>query len=185
MTAYAERIPKYRFDNGDRIDFAGRTYRIVTHPIKSGYKIKASLDETRLEIHIASSGKSGENTAESYAHQAAEAVETLLMTLAKSWISERAAHFASQMSLYPKAVKISRARTRYGSCSSKGSLNFCWRILLAPNEVADYIIVHELAHLAQLNHSKAFYAIVEQAMPDYKNAQSWLKRNAALLEWPV
>ena len=116
---------------------------------------------------------------------AAEAVEAAVMAYSHVWLTERVRYYSARMKLMPGSVKVGRAKSRYGSCSSKGSLNFCWRLLLAPVFVADYIVVHELAHLAHMNHSKAFYDIVAKEMPDYPQAQSWLKNNSPLLEWPT
>jgi len=185
MTAFAERVPKYRFSEGEIITVAELPFRVVTAEVKPGHKLKAAVDEKRLEIHIYSGPKLSETPSESYERQAAAAVEAALMAFSMTWFAKRVQFFGQRMSLQPSAVKVSRAKTRYGSCSSRGSLNFCWRILLAPKFIADYIIVHELAHLVHLNHSKAFYAVVEGELPDYRNAQSWLRNNAALLEWPV
>lgn len=185
VTSYVERIPRYQFSEGELITFAELPFRVVKSAVKPGCKLKAAVDEKRLEIHIFSGSKLNETPSSTYELQAAEAVEEALITYSKTWFTKRVQHYGQRMSLQPNAVKISRAKTRYGSCSSRGSLNFCWRILLAPQFIADYIVVHELAHLAHLNHSKAFYSVVESVMPDYRNAQSWLKKNAALLEWPV
>ena len=74
-------------------------------------------------------------------------------------------------------IAIREQKTRWGSCSSKGTLNFNWRLILAPEEVLDYVVVHELAHRREMNHSKAFYAIVESVLPDYRQARRWLREH--------
>lgn len=185
LSVYEGQMPTYKFCEGDIITFAAQPLKIVVDPLKAGCEVKAVVDEDLKEIRLMSGTKPVNAPAVEYEKQAALAVQEALMTCAKRWFTERAAHFGQQMSLSPKLVKISRAKTRYGSCSSRGNINFCWRILLAPAFVADYIVVHELAHLAHLNHSKAFYALVEKTLPAYKEAQAWLKTNGALLEWPV
>jgi len=91
-------------------------------------------------------------------------------------LPERIANYANLMGLAPAQVKISGAKTRWGSCSSKGNLNFSWRLMLADDDVIDYVVVHELAHLREMNHSPRFWAIVAQAMPDYKLRQKRLKK---------
>ena len=79
---------------------------------------------------------------------------------------------------------IREQKTRWGSCSSKGNLNFNWRLILAPEEVLDYVVVHELAHRREMNHSKAFYAIVESVLPDYKQPKKWLRDKGQTL-WDI
>lgn len=76
-----------------------------------------------------------------------------------------------------KNVRLSNARTRYGSCNNKGNLNLAWRLIFCPEFVVDYVIVHELTHLNHLDHSRFFWNAVEQKMPDYKTAKKWLKEN--------
>jgi predicted metal-dependent hydrolase len=78
-------------------------------------------------------------------------------------------------------IRITSARTRWGSCSAKGTLSFTWRLVLAPMEVVDYVVVHELAHLQVKNHSKTFWAAVAALMPDYKRRMAWLKANGKFL----
>jgi predicted metal-dependent hydrolase len=92
--------------------------------------------------------------------------------------SQHAAELARKMGLSFARIRISSARTRWGSCSSRGTLSFTWRLVLAPIEIVDYVVVHELAHLREPNHSPRFWAIVEKFMPDYKRRRDWLKKNA-------
>lgn len=88
---------------------------------------------------------------------------------------------AKTMGLAYKSLKINNAKTRWGSCGSSGNLNFTWRLIMAPKKVVDYVIVHELAHLKQMNHSPKFWNEVKLIIPDYKNDELWLKRNGHLL----
>ena len=67
------------------------------------------------------------------------------------------------------------------SCSTAGNLNFNWRLVLAPREVLDYVVIHELAHRREMNHSAAFWRIVEVEMPDYRKYRDWLKKNGSFL----
>jgi len=95
--------------------------------------------------------------------------------LAKSHISNRVAFYATQMDVTPAAVKINSAMKRWGSCSSKKSLNFSWRLIMADNRVVDYVVVHELAHLVEMNHSAKFWAVVAGVLPDYMERRAQLK----------
>lgn len=84
-------------------------------------------------------------------------------------------HFSRQMGLRPKRLSITSARTRFGSCSSKGSLCFSWRLMAYPMAAIEYVVVHELAHLTHLNHSPAFYQLLAHYLPDYKARAQLLK----------
>ncbi len=111
------------------------------------------------------------------AHQAAAAglFEAWYRQQAQALLPERVALYAKQHGYQPAHVGITGARTRWGSCSSRGSLNFSWRLVLAPVEAVDYVVVHELAHLKHRNHSKDFWAEVERMYPEYKKWREVLK----------
>ena len=85
-------------------------------------------------------------------------------------------HFAKVVGVTYGHITIRNQRTRWGSCSSKGNLNFNCLLMLAPQEVIDYVVVHELCHRKEMNHSKAFWAEVERVLPEYKKAVEWLKK---------
>ena len=92
-------------------------------------------------------------------------------------IINRVTCFAQNNGFDYSHVRITRAKTRWGSCSSKGSLNFTWRLVMAPIEVIDYVVVHELVHLRIRNHSKDYWQAVSKVMPDYQIRLGWLKEN--------
>ena len=96
-------------------------------------------------------------------------------------IPERVAFFADQMGITYGRISIRKQKTRWGSCSSKGNLNFNCLLLLTPPEVLDYVVVHELCHRIEMNHSKAFWKEVENVLPDYRIAKDWLKKEGAMV----
>jgi len=96
---------------------------------------------------------------------------------AKKVLSERFHYFVDLMSVTPAKLTLRDAKTRWGSCSNKGNIMLNWRLILTPPEVMDYVIVHELCHLKEMNHSKAFWALVEEIIPDYKIRRKWLKEH--------
>ena len=100
---------------------------------------------------------------------------------ARAVISERVKLYAARHGFKYRKIRVTSARTRWGSCSSMGNLNFTWRLVMAPPEVIDYVVVHELAHLRVNNHSKEFWKQVERIMPDYKQRLKWLKENGQKL----
>jgi len=89
--------------------------------------------------------------------------------------------FSAKMRVQYQSLRISSARTRWGSCSTLGTISLNWRLLLAPPEILEYVAVHELAHLRQRNHSKAFWAEVAAFHPQYAASRRWLKENGASL----
>ena len=95
---------------------------------------------------------------------------------AKQWIVERVKHLAELHQLHYEKVKITSARTRWGSCSPKNTLSFSWRLMLTPPEVIEYVIIHELAHTVHHNHSKRFWKLVENLLPDYKARRKLLRQ---------
>lgn len=103
------------------------------------------------------------------------------ISIARDIFTAKTAYYASIMHVSYGRISIREQKTRWGSCSSAGNLNYNWRLIFAPEEVLDYIVVHELAHRREMNHSKAFYAIVESVLPDYKKSQRWLRDNGHLL----
>jgi predicted metal-dependent hydrolase len=90
-------------------------------------------------------------------------------------ISERVKVYSHQYNIKHSEIKLSNASGRWGSCSPNGNLNFNWRLIMAPMEVIDYVIVHELAHIEIKNHSKRFWIKVESIIPSYKICRRWLK----------
>ena len=100
---------------------------------------------------------------------------------AKAVLTEKAYSFAERMDVYPAAIKINGAKTRWGSCSTQKSINFSWRLMMAGDPVIDYVAVHELAHLKEMNHSPRFWAVVERVLPDYNERRKELKALQARL----
>ncbi len=96
---------------------------------------------------------------------------------AKAEIPERVEFYAEKIGVTYNRITIRCQRTRWGSCSSKGNLNFNCLLILLPDEIIDSVIVHELCHRKQMNHSAKFYAEIEKVFPDYKSCHAWLNQN--------
>jgi predicted metal-dependent hydrolase len=93
-------------------------------------------------------------------------------------INERVTVYSELMQLFPKKVAVKDQRRRWGSCSARtGALNLNWRIVMAPPQVVDYVVVHELSHIKHPNHSPAFWSLVAQFVPDYKARRKWLRQH--------
>ena len=102
-------------------------------------------------------------------------------THALTVFTERVNHYATLHGLTPKQVKVNSARTRWGSCSADGTINFTWRLVMAPLDVIDYVVLHELAHIKIKNHSPRFWKLVESLCPDFKRHRKWLREHGEKL----
>ncbi len=99
----------------------------------------------------------------------------------KRVIEIRISYFSKIMGLNPGKITVREQKTRWGSCSSKGNLNFNWKLIMAPLEVLDYVVIHELCHMKEMNHSDRFWALVKELCPKYKQYRKWLKDNGSNL----
>ncbi|HNX17085.1 MAG TPA: SprT family zinc-dependent metalloprotease [Methanoregula sp.] len=158
--------PKRHFLNGELFPFLGKDYPLcILSGSDAGITLgdKLYIGETRLpEIR--------DLLKVWYAGKACEIMPV------------RVAGYAAILNYRPKKIRISDTRRRWASCSTSGTLSFCWRLVLAPPEVIDYVIVHELVHMRQPDHSNLFWEKVQQAMPDYKKRRDWLRENERMLE---
>ena len=111
-----------------------------------------------------------------------EAAQSWMRAESRQMIEKMVVEQARRMGARPKAISIRDQRTRWGSCSSRGGLSFNWRLVMTPPWVMEYVVVHELAHLFQPNHSKDFWMEVGRYFPDYKAARTWLRKNGPVLK---
>lgn len=108
-----------------------------------------------------------------------DTVKRWLATEARREVTQRAEVKAAQLGQQINRVRISDPRTRWGSCSSSGTLSFSWRLVMAPEAVLDYVVAHEVAHLEELNHSPAFKAVLATLTANAQEASAWLARNGS------
>ena len=106
-------------------------------------------------------------------------LQAFLKNLARDRLSFASEHYAAELGRPFGKMSLRDTRSRWGSCSSEGNLMYSWRLILAPPEVLDYVAAHEVSHLAEMNHSTAFWAEVERLMPDYKAHRKWLRDHGA------
>jgi predicted metal-dependent hydrolase len=157
--------PPRQYVPGERFLYLGVPYPLV---IVKEQKKNLLLDE---QFKLAESAQS----------QAALAFEDWYRDRARQILNERVSFYAHQHDLQYQGIRITSARTRWGSCSASGALNFSWRLILAPLEVVDYVVIHELVHTVFHNHSRQFWRKVEMIMPNYKEHRKWLRKNGQQL----
>jgi len=108
-------------------------------------------------------------------------VRALLVTEARAALCAAVDRYTAQLGRRHGRLTLRDPRSRWGSCSSRGDLMFSWRLIMAPPEVLNYVAAHEVAHLAEMNHSPAFWATVERLLPGYGAPRAWLRANGAAL----
>lgn len=106
-----------------------------------------------------------------------EAEQRLYRDKAREIFEQKVSYYAQMMGVSYGRIAIRDQKTRWGSSSGEGNLNFNWRLIFAPAGVLDYVVVHELAHRKEMNHSPRFWRVVEDTMPEYRKYQKWLKEN--------
>jgi predicted metal-dependent hydrolase len=158
--------PKKSYINGETFLYLGKEYplTIISHPRPS-----LTFSGGRFRLGMSALPKGMQVFLRWYKAQA------------RVVISERVAFHGKKHKFSWEKIRISSARTRWGSCSSKGTLSFTWRLAMAPLEVIDYVVVHELVHTQVRDHSPKFWRRLAEIMPEYERCVSWLKKNGRLL----
>ncbi len=162
--AYAPR----QFIEGEKFPFLGEFYSLQL--VKN--------DQPRLDLN-------GDfQLAQSGLGQAEQIFEQWYQGQARKVFKDRVEFYSSEYGFDYSKLRLSSARTRWGSCSSKGTLSLTWKLVMAPLKIVDYVVVHELSHLREHNHSSKFWAQVGAILPDYKTRRKWLKENGRSFHWP-
>jgi predicted metal-dependent hydrolase len=168
--------PTPTYQTGDTFYYLGVPLTLTIRP--SGRKrptVKSSGDQMIITLHHDIDKSKGKT-------QIKKALQDFFKEKATGIIHDRLQHWNEHYQLHYSKVTFRNQKTRWGSCSAKGNLNFNWRLAMAPIQVIDYVVVHELCHLQHLNHSKKFWALVEQTQPTHKQWRKWLRQKAYLLQ---
>ncbi len=159
------------FVSGETFSYLGRNYRLK---ILSGDAPSLKLIGGYLEVSILGSSKTQE-----------EEIRSLLVDWyrihARERLEEKTRRYARILQVEPNCVSVKDYKSRWGSCSTTGDIYYNWRIVMAPHRIVDYVVVHELCHLLEHNHSPAYWRHVERIIPDFQECREWLKRNSKRL----
>jgi predicted metal-dependent hydrolase len=156
-----------RFVPGEEYLFLGQSYSLVAvENLPKAVVLDQSLMISRVVLG-----------------NARDHIENWYKAKALDYITQKVQYYAQITGLKHESIKVNSATTRWGSCGRKNTLNFTWRLVMAPPRVVDYVIIHELVHLKQKNHSHKFWEEVAKIIPDYKQDERWLKQNGHLLAW--
>ena len=168
-----ERMDYLSYQAGSNLLYEGKLYPLMIHYDKSNKQSVVKFTGTSFELFV--------NNEDAM----------FIRSLMRAWyrenarlkFQERVTYYNTFLKLTYGTIRIKEQKGCYGSCSAKGNLNFNWKCILAPSEILDYVVVHELCHLRYFNHSKQFWDLVSRLMPDYKEKIKWIKKNGRLLEY--
>jgi predicted metal-dependent hydrolase len=163
---YREEVPERDFEEGAVFPYLGEDCEVVVERRPSSSVVNGYF---RLaEYHV-------ENTS------LKRALETLYRRKARERFEKRADYFAEKMGVEYEQIEVRNQRTKWGSCSTNGTLGLNWRLMIAPPEIVDYIVIHELAHLREPNHTDSFWSLVAEHDPKYEERARWLEENSTRL----
>jgi predicted metal-dependent hydrolase len=162
----SELLIKREFLNGETLSILGVTYDLLVKETKlKNPKVAFNEHDITFLLPVGFNGSK------------AELLEKHLRKAAKDIFVARVVHFAKLYNLNFTNIAIKEQRSKWGSCSSKGNLNFNWKLIFTPKDILDYVVIHEICHLQEMNHSERFWKLVQQQCIDYKAKRKWLKTN--------
>ncbi len=170
----AEAPPERRWVSGETVSLQGKelTLEIVPHRATG----RAGRRGDKLVVKVDQAAPPGD-----VPHIVRDEVLRFLSKQAAAEVERRLPKLADRIGVRPGRITIKDTKSRHGSCSADGSISIAYRVVMAPPEVMDYVIIHELCHIRHPNHSRAFWALVAEMMPGYERHKQWLKDNGELL----
>jgi predicted metal-dependent hydrolase len=156
--------------SGEGFTYLGRNYRLK---VENGKPKSVILKNARLVVTLPDGSKSPEKVK--------NALVQWYRTHAEEKLGEKVNRYAKIVGVTPSSLGIKTFKSRWGSCSHAGHVLFNWKIIIAPHRIVDYVVVHELCHLIEHNHSPRFWKCVERVFPDYRECKGWLKENGRTL----
>ena len=162
------RKPTYKqkeYVSGETFPYLGRNYRLK---VVQGNEQSVKMNGGYLVVTILNCEANKPNTVKCL-------IKDWYQEQAEQRLKEKTKRFSKIVGVYPKSVSVKSYKSRWGSCSSNGELTYNWRIILAPHQIVDYVVVHELCHLLEHNHSPRYWQHVEYHLPNWKDCREWLR----------
>lgn len=177
----AEKFPDKKIKAYENFPFKGKERKLKV-VITLHKKTFVSITDEHLLLHIPRNDWSANSLIEEHP-TALKEIRHFYKREAVDFLSERVKFWAGEMNLHPSQVKFREQKTRWGSCSSRKVINLNWRLIVFTQEIIDYVIVHELAHLQHMNHSSHFWGLVEKYVENYKDIVKTMKESQYLVEF--
>lgn len=160
-------IPPREYVSGETVTYLGKNYRLK---VWIGDQPSIKLKRGYVEATVTKTDIDPKNTIRSL-------LEHWYRSLAKKRLGEKTERLAGVIGVNPASVTVKNYKSRWGSCSTKGDISYNWRIILAPHSIVDYVVVHELCHMLEHNHSSKYWKHVERHVPNWRECREWLKHN--------
>lgn len=163
------------YSRGDNVVYLGDEYKLK---VKEEVKVNSKISLINGEFEICVNSEWSEEEREGFIR---ERLEEWYRHEAFRVFKGRTMYYSEILKLYPNNIRVKEQKSLWGSCSSRNNINYNWRLIMAPKDVLDYIVIHELCHLRYRDHSKNFWNLVEKIMPDYREKKRWLNENGGCL----
>nr|WP_256407204.1 SprT family zinc-dependent metalloprotease [Halorubrum rutilum] len=163
---YREQAPDRTFEAGEVFPVLGEDREVVIEPRR-----KHDVDEDSIRLRKSAVEQS----------TVKQVLENFYRRRARDYLTDRTDHYAERMGVEYEKIELRNQRTRWGSCSTGGTISLNWRLIMAPPEVVDYLVVHELAHLTEQHHGREFWQLVGEHVSNYKEKAKWLEQNSTNL----
>ena len=168
-----KKLIRKKFKNEENFQFLGKDLKLK---ITINENKKSYIDDKFIYLVL-------NNNKENFKEKIKEKLETLFRETAKDVFKNKTLNEAKKIKVTPKKIIVRSYKRRWGSCSHKKDISYNWKLIMAPEKIIRYVVIHELCHLVHFNHSRDFWKSVEKIIPDYKSSKEWLKLNQHLLDW--
>ena len=168
-----KQLPKKKFINGEVFKFLGKDliFKINISDAKKTY-----IKNNYICLYLKNNTKNNKEKIK-------KELELFYRSFSEKILKEKTLIEAKKMNLKVEKIKVRSYKNRWGSCSSNGDISYNWKLIMAPEKVINYVIIHELCHLIHFNHSRDYWEEVSKKLPNYRESKEWLKSNQHLFEW--
>ena len=168
-----KQLPKKKFINGEIFKFLGKDL-ILKINISDAKKIYIKNDYICLDL---------KNNTKNNRDKIKKELELFYRSFSEKILKEKTLIESKKMNLKVEKIKVRSYKNRWGSCSSNGDISYNWKLIMAPEKIINYVIIHELCHLIHFNHSRDYWKEVSKKLPNYRESKEWLKSNQYLFDW--
>ena len=168
-----KKLIRKKFKNEENFQFLGKDLKLK---ITISENKKSYIDDKFIYLVL-------NNNKENFKEKIKEKLEILFREKAKDVFKNKTLNEAKKIKVTPKKIIVRSYKRRWGSCSHKKDISYNWKLIMAPEKIIHYVVIHELCHLIHFNHSRDFWKSVGSILPDYKSSKEWLKLNQHLLDW--